>query len=96
MSLPPPQYTSQKCSSCGETVKKSLSVRTHNCPSCGYIADRDENTAKNILFRASTLLGATPGHGESNARGQSDLCLIGANLSNKLSGRNENPPLKSV
>jgi putative transposase len=44
-----PHYTSQKCSQCGEYVQKSLSVRTHVCPFCGYIADRDENAARNIL-----------------------------------------------
>ncbi len=40
-----PHYTSQKCSNpqCGEYVSKSLSVRTHVCPFCGYMADRDEN-----------------------------------------------------
>jgi putative transposase len=36
----PPQYTSQSCSSCGETVKKSLSTRTHICK-CGCVLDRD-------------------------------------------------------
>jgi putative transposase len=30
----PAHYTSQKCSSCGAIVKKSLSTRTHKC-SCG-------------------------------------------------------------
>jgi putative transposase len=44
-----PRYTSQKCFQCGEIVQKSLSVRTHICPFCGYIADRDVNAAKNIL-----------------------------------------------
>lgn len=44
-----PEFTSQKCSKCGELVSKSLSVRTHICPNCGYTADRDENAAKNIL-----------------------------------------------
>ncbi len=44
-----PRYTSQKCSHCGEIVQKSLSVRTHICPFCGYIADRDVNAALNIL-----------------------------------------------
>jgi putative transposase len=43
-----PQYTSQECSSCGETVKKTLSTRTHACK-CGCVLDRDENAAKNIL-----------------------------------------------
>jgi len=45
----PPHYTSQKCSKCGELVPKSLSVRTHVCSHCGYVADRDHNAARNIL-----------------------------------------------
>lgn len=45
----PPQYTSQRCSNCGETVKKALSVRTHSCGSCGFTANRDHNAAINIL-----------------------------------------------
>jgi putative transposase len=44
----PPAYTSQDCSGCGERVEKSLSVRTHVCPCCGLILDRDENAARNI------------------------------------------------
>ena len=52
-----PRYTSQKCYRCDEVVQKSLSVRTHICPSCGYIEDRDVNAAKNILKVAR------PGHG---------------------------------
>ncbi len=47
----PPAYTSQDCSGCGERVPKSLSIRTHVCPSCGLVMDRDENAALNI-FRA--------------------------------------------
>lgn len=42
-----PKNTSQWCSSCGEIVKKDLSVRIHNCP-CGLILDRDINAARNI------------------------------------------------
>jgi putative transposase len=45
----PPAYTSQDCSGCRERVRKSLSVRTHVCPSCGLVMDRDENAAINIL-----------------------------------------------
>ena len=45
----PPAFTSQECSGCGERVPKSLSVRTHVCPSCGLVIDRDENAALNIL-----------------------------------------------
>ncbi len=44
-----PHWTSQRCSSCGAIVPKSLSVRTHVCTHCGYVADRDVNAAINIL-----------------------------------------------
>jgi putative transposase len=44
----PPAYTSQECSGCGALVRKSLSVRTHICTSCGLVMDRDENAAINI------------------------------------------------
>jgi putative transposase len=54
----PPAYTSQDCSSCGERVEKSLSVRTHVCPSCGLILDRDENAARNIQWAGQALQGA--------------------------------------
>ncbi|WP_442922191.1 zinc ribbon domain-containing protein [Microcoleus sp. B4-D4] len=46
----PPQYTSQKCSNCGNLVKKTLSTRTHIC-GCGTILDRDHNAALNILAK---------------------------------------------
>ena len=45
----PPHYTSQKCSTCGAIVKKSLSERTHQCGHCGTVLDRDHNAALNIL-----------------------------------------------
>jgi putative transposase len=48
----PPHYTSQKCSDCGTLVNKSLSVRTHICPTCGLVMDRDQNAALNILEKA--------------------------------------------
>jgi putative transposase len=44
----PPHYTSQICSYCGKTVKKSLSTHTHCCE-CGFVANRDRNVALNIL-----------------------------------------------
>ncbi|MGO8946973.1 MAG: RNA-guided endonuclease InsQ/TnpB family protein [Ktedonobacterales bacterium] len=47
-----PQFTSQDCSGCGQRVEKSLSIRTHRCPSCGLVLDRDENAARNILQQA--------------------------------------------
>jgi putative transposase len=54
----PSAYTSQDCSGCGERVHKSLSVRTHVCPSCGLVLDRDENAAKNILRAGQARQGA--------------------------------------
>jgi putative transposase len=53
----PPAYTSQDCSGCGERMQISLSVRTHVCPFCGLILDRDENAARNILWRGQRLRG---------------------------------------
>ncbi|WP_293068464.1 transposase [Okeania sp. SIO2B3] len=87
-----PHFTSQNCSNCGQTVKKSLSVRTHKCPHCGYIADRDHNAARNILAKGLEMLGAivnsTEGHasyrgaaltesgGNPKAMGESDLWRV--------------------
>ena len=48
-----PKGTSQNCSDCGETVKKSLAVRIHHCPHCGLELDRDENAARNIAVKAT-------------------------------------------
>ncbi len=72
-----PHFTSQNCSSCGEIVKKSLSVRTHVC-SCGCVLDRDHNAAINILNRA--------GHAQINASGQINLCQLSESLADKLAG----------
>lgn len=59
-----PQFTSQDCSACGTIVKKSLSVRTHICPGCGIVLDRDHNAALNILAKAlDRTVGHTGTHG---------------------------------
>ncbi len=55
-----PRNTSQKCSQCGEKVKKSLSVRTHACPFCGLIMDRDHNAAINIKTVGQTVQALIP------------------------------------
>ncbi len=52
----PPQFTTQDCSACGTRVKKSLSVRTHVCPTCGAVLDRDENAALNIRCAGLIIL----------------------------------------
>ncbi|GET42055.1 RNA-guided endonuclease InsQ/TnpB family protein [Microseira wollei] len=73
----PPHYTSQNCSNCGQVVKKTLSTRTHKCPDCGYVADRDENAARNILelgLRTAGHVGISSLVLE-NVSGENDLCL---------------------
>jgi putative transposase len=59
----PPKWTSQDCSECATRVQKSLSVRTHICPNCGIVLDRDHNAALNILHHA---LAGTGGHPETD------------------------------
>jgi putative transposase len=62
-----PKNTTQECSGCHEIVKKDLTVRTHDCPNCGLVIDRDLNAAINILARA------TVGQTESNASGDEPI-----------------------
>ncbi len=52
-----PSGTSIECCVCGTPVSKTLSVRTHRCPSCGLVLDRDTNAAVNILGRGLDALG---------------------------------------
>jgi putative transposase len=52
-----PRGTSQECSVCGATVRKSLGVRVHHCPKCGLVEDRDINAAKNVHWRGQRLRG---------------------------------------
>ena len=74
-----PHYTSQNCSGCGATVKKSLSTRTHTC-SCGTTLDRDHNAALNILRIGLSTVGHT---GTDNVSGENDLCVGGATPQHK-------------
>jgi putative transposase len=62
--------TSQDCSDCGDKVLKDLSVRVHNCPSCGIVMDRDENAARNILARAKSTGGRPETNGSGVATGR--------------------------
>jgi putative transposase len=70
-----PSYTSQNCSNCGHKVVKTLSTRTHKCPHCGYVADRDENAATNILKAALKEWANTVGRTELQVSGEIPLCL---------------------
>ena len=58
----PPEYTTQDCSGvlpdgspCRQRIRKSLSMRTHICPRCGLILDRDHNAAAVILQQGLAL-----------------------------------------
>src|ERR671933_110736 len=85
----PPYNTSQNCSSCGKKVKKSLSTRTHVCPHCGFIADRDINAAINILKLALS----TVGHAGTYAWGDLPSWAIGAILSFNGESVNQESPM---
>src|SRR6266550_934670 len=83
-----PQFTSQECSACGALVKKSLSVRTHICTSCGVVLDRDHNAALNILAKA---LACTLGHrgtsgSPANASGQTASTRLSPRKTSKRAG----------
>jgi putative transposase len=79
-----PQYTSQNCSKCGNSVLKTLSTRTHIC-GCGTTLDRAHNAGCNILAKGLKQAGIilnTAGHAEINAWGQTDLySLVVASMS---------------
>jgi putative transposase len=50
--------TSQECSQCGaHTGKKTLDVRVHHCPECGYTGSRDVVSAEVIRNRGLSDLG---------------------------------------
>jgi hypothetical protein len=73
-----PAYTSQQCSNCGATVKKSLSMRAHAC-GCGFVLDRDSNAAINILKLALSTVGHTGTWvKDPNASGDSTSTLVGS------------------
>ncbi len=87
-----PRLTSQNCSSCDATVKKSLSTRTHICK-CGSVLDRDWNAAINIL---NSALGTTGHVGtwvkDPNASGDSTSTQVGAILPEQIESMNEESP----
>jgi putative transposase len=52
-----PAGTTKECAECGVETEKSLWVREHSCPSCGFEADRDANASYNVLSRGLQRLG---------------------------------------
>ena len=91
-----PRFTTQDCSGCGSRVQKTLSQRTHICPNCGLVLDRDENAALNILAAARLLVAAhnrTAGQAETgaaeaarNASGQTASTAVFARARRKRAG----------
>jgi len=78
-----PHGTSQNCSGCGTKVPKTLSVRTHQCPKCNCVLDRDENAGRNILNRALSEVGLIlPVRGGLDVS-QPELALADAALASK-------------
>ncbi len=54
----PPADTAQDCRGGRERVPKRLSVRTHICPSCGLVLDRDANAARTMQRAGQARRGA--------------------------------------
>ena len=56
-----PRDTSQTCCACQKKAEKKvgLSIRTFSCSFCGFILDRDQNAAINLLIRAASALRGT-------------------------------------
>ncbi len=52
-----PRGTTQECSNCGAMVVKGLWDRIHRCPTCGFRAGRDYNSALNIKYRGLLSVG---------------------------------------
>jgi putative transposase len=85
-----PKDTTKECASCGAKTDKTLWVREHSCPACGFKADRDENAAINILSRGLKDVGV--GHSESTP---AETALpVGTSVSAKRVVETGSPTLK--
>jgi ribosomal protein L37E len=76
-----PKGTTKECSRCGVETEKSLWVREHSCPACGYTADRDVNAAENILQRGLSDIGmgyAEPTPSETATATETDVSPVPA------------------
>ena len=90
-----PRYTTQDCSGCGFRVQKTLSQRTHVCPHCGLVLDRDWNAALTILaaalavvapLRTAGQVGTSSGSPEQIASGQTASTAVFARARRKRAG----------
>ncbi|NEP84204.1 MAG: transposase [Okeania sp. SIO3B3] len=63
-----PKNTSQDCSNCGKKVKKELNIRTHSCPHCGIVIDRDLFAQHDLGNAAINIKNRAVGHSVIRAR----------------------------
>ena len=75
-----PSGTSIDCSGCGTAVPKTLSDRVHRCPKCGLVMNRDQNAARNVLFRALLRI-STPAGATGGTREEGSASTVGASQS---------------
>jgi transposase len=60
-----------------EAIRTTQFIRTHVCPQCKTVLDRDHNAARNILaLGLRALEETTAGHAESHAWGQLDASPV--------------------
>jgi putative transposase len=86
-----PRFTTQDCSGCGYRVQKSLSQRTHLCPQCGLILDRNWNAALNILLAGLAWLAKHPasaGHSRTAGQVETGSSQEGQNASGQRAATN--------
>lgn len=86
--------TSQECPECGATVKKSLKVRIHNCPECGYITDRDVASGQVIRNRGLASI-STVGYIGMETVCADDLAGVGVTQSSQVSKSRKGTTRKS-
>jgi putative transposase len=77
------ENTTQACSNCGNIVYKNIAERTHECPYCGLVLDRDENAALNILLKGIAILRRAGNRPEPAERGVTTACESSKCLSKK-------------
>jgi putative transposase len=102
----PPHNTSQNCSKCGNKVQKTLSTRTHCCPHCGTVLDRDPSGSQsptegnppaalshhNAALNILEIGLRSVGHtGTLTSADENDLCLGEETPPSKPTRRNRKP-----